>query len=266
MKRDWILRSSVFFLAFVISAVPLRGQSASTEPEPVKINVAAGVKNLRQPPDLRYPPDAQKLGIRGTVELELKVSPDGDVVSERVVSGASELLQATILAYKNVKYDPFLWNGKPYAALVRVIVGYGPDGAVMVKTDKNSMPIRQADGGLSTWESGAGGISVLSDTMGVDFGPYLQQIGDAIKKHWYELIPQEGKTTQGRVLIEFAILRNGRVSAMRLVGSSGHVPLDRAAWGGISASNPFPPLPEQFKGDYLALRFGFSYNPDRPVK
>jgi len=51
-----------------------------------------------------------------------------------------------------------------------------------------------------------------------------------------------------------------------LVGSSGHVPLDRAAWGGISASNPFPPLPEQFKGDYLALRFGFSYNPDRPVK
>ncbi len=48
---------------------------------------------------------------------------------------------------------------------------------------------------------------------------------------------------------------------MRLVGQSGDIALDRAAWGGITASNPFPPLPSEFHGNYLALRFHFFYNP-----
>ncbi len=49
---------------------------------------------------------------------------------------------------------------------------------------------------------------------------------------------------------------------MKLVTSSGDVTLDRAAWGGITASDPFPSLPVEFKGEYLALRFRFFYNPD----
>jgi hypothetical protein len=44
---------------------------------------------------------------------------------------------------------------------------------------------------------------------------------------------------------------------------SGDTALDRAAWGGITASNPFPPLPTDFGGQYLALRFRFYYNPDK---
>jgi len=40
------------------------------------------------------------------------------------------------------------------------------------------------------------------------------------------------------------------------------VALDRAAYGGITASNPFPPLPSEFRGSYLELRFNFFYNPD----
>jgi hypothetical protein len=42
---------------------------------------------------------------------------------------------------------------------------------------------------------------------------------------------------------------------------AGSTPLDRAAWGGITASRPFAPLPEGFKGDYLLLQMSFSYNP-----
>ena len=33
--------------------------------------------------------------------------------------------------------------------------------------------------------------------------------------------------------------------------------------GRITASNPFPPLPGEFQGKYLALRFHFYYNPDK---
>ena len=51
---------------------------------------------------------------------------------------------------------------------------------------------------------------------------------------------------KGKVTIDFAITKNGQVAGMRYVFGSGDVALDRAAYGGITASNPFPPLPAQF--------------------
>lgn len=110
-----------------------------------------------------------------------------------------------------------------------------------------------------------GNLDVLSDTMGVDFGPYLQRVLHDVKQNWYTLIPEAARAPlmkKGKVSIEFAILKDGKVAGLQLEGSSGDVSLDRAAWGGITASNPFPPLPGEFGGQYLALRFHFYYNPD----
>lgn len=112
----------------------------------------------------------------------------------------------------------------------------------------------------------AGNLDILSDTEGVDFAPYLRRVLQSVKQNWYAIIPEEAKDPlfkQGKVAIEFLIDKNGQVEGMRLVGPSGDVALDRAAWGGISASNPFPPLPKEFHGENLALRFRFYYNPPR---
>lgn len=109
-------------------------------------------------------------------------------------------------------------------------------------------------------------MDILSDTMGVDFGPYLARVLHDVRQNWYQLIPEIARAPlmkKGRVGIEFAIMKDGSVAGMRLVSPSGDVSLDRAAWGGISGSNPFPPLPNQFRGQYLALRFRFFYNPDK---
>ena len=35
---------------------------------------------------------------------------------------------------------------------------------------------------------------------------------------------------------------------MKLAAASGDIRLDRADWAGITASNPFPPLPANFEG------------------
>jgi len=110
------------------------------------------------------------------------------------------------------------------------------------------------------------GLDVLSDTMGVDFGPYLSRIVAVVRMNWYNLIPEEARPPmlkKGKVAIEFVILPDGKVTGMRLMGQSGDIALDRAAWGGITASNPFSPLPSEFHGPYLALRFYFFYNPAR---
>ncbi len=125
------------------------------------------------------------------------------------------------------------------------------------------------DYGLGEGRGGAtvrGQLDILSDTMGVDFGPYLQRVLHDVRENWYQLIPEVARAPlmkRGKVSIEFAITKNGQVAGMRLVGPSGDVSLDRAAWGGITASNPFPPLPTEFRGSYLALRFHFFYNPTR---
>jgi TonB family protein len=110
-----------------------------------------------------------------------------------------------------------------------------------------------------------GPLEITSDTMGVDFGPYLQRVLHDVKEHWYQVIPESAMPPllkKGEVSIEFAILKDGKVAGLRYVSGSGDVALDRAAYGGITASNPFPPLPAEFGGQYLGLRFTFLYNPD----
>ena len=102
---------------------------------------------------------------------------------------------------------------------------------------------------------------ILSDTRGVDFGPYLARVVYNVRRNWYSMIPVAAKLGQkGRVGIIFEILKDGSVPQLRLVASSGLDPLDRAALGSIRASNPFPPLPAEFTGEHLVLQFIFLYN------
>lgn len=110
-----------------------------------------------------------------------------------------------------------------------------------------------------------GDAEIVSDTMGVDFGPYLQRVLHDVKKNWYNLIPESAMPPllkKGRVSIEFAITKTGQIAGLHYVNGSGDVALDRAAYGGITSSDPFPPLPVEFAGPYLGLRFTFLYNPD----
>ncbi len=107
------------------------------------------------------------------------------------------------------------------------------------------------------------GVEILSDTLGVDFGPYLRQVIQATQSSWDILIPEAARAPllkKGKVAIQFIIMPDGSVKQMQLIGPSGDVSLDRAAWGGITGAAPFPPLPKAFKGPYLALRFYFLYN------
>ncbi len=111
-----------------------------------------------------------------------------------------------------------------------------------------------------------GPMEIMTDTQGVDFGPYLQRVLHDVKQNWYNIIPESAMAPllkKGKVSIEFAITKNGQVAGLRYVNGSGDVALDRAAYGGITASNPFPPLPGEFGGQYLGLRFTFFYNPDK---
>lgn len=105
-------------------------------------------------------------------------------------------------------------------------------------------------------------LQLLSDPAGVDFKPYLVQVLAAVRTNWLSVIPQSARMgRRGRVLIQFIINRRGGVPKLVIAESSGTAAFDRAAVAGISASYPFPPLPNTFKGDEIRLQLAFTYNP-----
>ncbi|MBI3644534.1 MAG: TonB C-terminal domain-containing protein [Acidobacteriales bacterium] len=125
------------------------------------------------------------------------------------------------------------------------------------------------DYGLSQGRGGAKALDqaeILTDTMGVDFGPYLQRITQVVRSNWMTALPPSvfpPILKQGKLSIQFVILKDGKVAGMELHTTSGDVALDRAAWASITASNPFPPLPKEFPGQVLGLRFYYFYNLDK---
>ncbi len=121
-------------------------------------------------------------------------------------------------------------------------------------------------GGIRPRVDTRGGLEIMSDTMGVDFGPYMQRLKVTVQNHWDPLVPESAMPPmmkKGTLLIEFAITKDGKVIGMKLLQGSGDVALDRAAWGAITGSIPFNPLPAAFGGEYLLLRARFYYNPDK---
>jgi TonB family protein len=107
-------------------------------------------------------------------------------------------------------------------------------------------------------------LELLSDPMGVDFRPYLLQILQTVRRNWFSVMPESAKLgRRGKVAIQFAIARNGAVTKVVFATQSGADALDRAAVASISMSNPFPPLPTEFRGNVVRLQFNFAYNTPR---
>jgi len=107
-------------------------------------------------------------------------------------------------------------------------------------------------------------VELKSDPMGVDFRPYLIQVLAAVRRNWMAVMPESVKLgLRGRVSIQFAIGRGGSVLKLVYAEQSGTRSLDEAAVAGVSASNPFPPLPPEFKGERIVVQLNFAYNMPR---
>jgi TonB family protein len=107
-------------------------------------------------------------------------------------------------------------------------------------------------------------LQLKSDPLGVDFKPYLQQVLAAVRRNWGAVYPEAARLGQrGQVKLEFAISKQGTVAKIVFSNESGAKALDQAAVAAISASNPLPPLPTEFKGDRVVLEMTFLYNMPR---
>jgi TonB family protein len=107
-------------------------------------------------------------------------------------------------------------------------------------------------------------LELRSDPLGVDFRPYMMQVLAAVRRNWFAVYPEAARLGQrGEVILEFAIAKQGLVTKVIFSTESGAKALDQSAVAAISASNPLPPLPGDFKGDRIVLRMTFMYNMQR---
>jgi outer membrane biosynthesis protein TonB len=107
------------------------------------------------------------------------------------------------------------------------------------------------------------GVSILTPTDGVDFNPYLTRLLATVKRNWEAVMPESAYMGEkGIVSITFCINQDGSVSSPYpiLEKTSGREPLDNAAMSSIRMSNPFEPLPSEYKRPCLGLRFIYFYN------
>jgi hypothetical protein len=113
--------------------------------------------------------------------------------------------------------------------------------------------------------NGAGGVEVLSDMQGVDFSEYLKRMHRDVLRNWLPLLPEETEppiSKKGQTIIVVTILPDGTIGDMKPDGSTHDESIDRAAWGSITSEGKFQPLPSQFHGPNLVLRFTYDVNVD----
>ncbi len=104
---------------------------------------------------------------------------------------------------------------------------------------------------------------LLFDPQGADFTLWLSRFKDEVLRNW--LPPQSVAlgVARGSVVVEFTVERDGVISSLRVLESSGTAALDRAAWYALTSSRLLS-LPEDYGPPRLTIRITFFYGEAPP--
>ena len=96
------------------------------------------------------------------------------------------------------------------------------------------------------------------DPQGADFTAWLNHFKNEIYRNW--IVPQPALLGfRGHVDIEFTVERDGRISDLKILKSTGTSALDRAAQNALLGSR-FLPLPADFGPARVTMQGSFYYN------
>jgi TonB family protein len=104
------------------------------------------------------------------------------------------------------------------------------------------------------------------ETQWYDWGEYAQSMVSKIRINWYDNMPPLIRTgMKGVVTIRFTIQRDGRITDITMLNSSGVPPYDFAAKKAIELSSPLNPLPKDFPNASERVTCMFFYNSEPPT-
>ena len=106
------------------------------------------------------------------------------------------------------------------------------------------------------------GATIQFDTKGVEFGPWIRRFVAQVRRNWF--IPHAAMSFRGRVVIQFNIHKNGRITDVSVVSPSSIDAFNRAAYQAIIGSNPVEPLPLEYPEPMAFFTVTFFYNEQPP--
>jgi TonB family protein len=109
--------------------------------------------------------------------------------------------------------------------------------------------------GLNPTSGVQGGVGLVGGVDGdFPFTWYLQQVQTRITTNWNRV-----SSSQGRVQIYFRIAKDGGLDRVRVEIPSGNAAMDESARMAVLRSTPLQRLPDGYEGQYLGVRFWFTY-------
>jgi len=108
--------------------------------------------------------------------------------------------------------------------------------------------------------AGEGGIKFGEGNFGERYGWYVGAVRNRISSNWLLSTISPRILTAPRVYLTFDILRDGTVTNVVIIQSSGIPEVDRSALRAVLASNPLGELPPGYGGSKVSVEFYFDFH------
>ncbi len=166
-----------------------------------------------------YPAAALPEKLQGRVIVRVVVNENGDVESTEVISGNPVLAQAAVDAAKQWKFKPFVRNGQPVKAGIKLPFDFAPPAEVPPQPptpDMSNSPEKTDTSGAST-----DGTKQIRVSSAVSQGRVLTRVEPV-----YPPLARMARI-QGTVVLKAIISKQGTIEELHVV--SGHPMLTQAA-------------------------------------
>lgn len=111
------------------------------------------------------------------------------------------------------------------------------------------------DGERQSNPDGGAGPDAEHTAQAIDWGSYMADLQRRIRRQWFP--PHNGRSNKVRAI--FTVHKDGQISNLRLLVSSGLSVSDQAALKAIETAAPLRPLPRG-AGESVDIEFTFDYN------
>ncbi len=133
-------------------------------------------------------------------------------------------------------------------------VPYGRGGAPSVPYSEFNL----GSDGASSAGMGFGGPGGGGD-FGSRFSWYVDAVRSRVSSNWLQSTVEPSLRFAPRAVVTFDILRNGTITNVQILRSSGNSSVDGSVMRAVLGSNPAPPLPNEYSGNKVSVEFWFDF-------
>lgn len=115
-------------------------------------------------------------------------------------------------------------------------------------------------------QKSSGSVELVGPSLDADRRAYAEGVREKIESGWNYPVSAKNKHQEGTVELEFAIVSDGEIDSIRILKSSGFLPLDMESIRSVREAAPFGTVALPAGEPKISLRFAFRYalpTPDR---